>query len=86
MRASSLELGPLGQGGLRSERDLGIGEDGSMMEGSSKQKLTLRKLNVEDMVLDLCVFRTEGSPEKARGGRDSGMDSETCECIRKSSW
>jgi len=46
--ASGLELGPSGQRGPLSGRDLGIVKDGSEMEGSSIQRLTSGKLYVAE--------------------------------------
>ena len=83
--ALSLELGPLGRGGLRSGRDLGCRRrlwDGRIF----RTEADFRKVGWADMDLDLDVFRIEDSPEKVRSGGGSGMNSETCGCLRKSSW
>ena len=46
--ASSLELGPSDRGEPQSERDLEIVEDRSVMEGSSRWRMTLRKLDAAE--------------------------------------
>ena len=62
LRASGLKLGPLGQGGPQSGRDLGIVEGGSRMEEFSGRKLTLGNLGAYK-VPDLGVFGTMVAPE-----------------------
>ena len=86
LRASGLKLGPSGRGGPQSGRDHEIVKDDSGMEESSGRKLNSRKLNVTDMVPHLSVFITGDSPEKARRGRASVMDSGTGGCLGKSTW
>ena len=65
LRASDLELGSLDRGGPQSERDLGIVEDNSGMEGSWGRKLDF-------MVPNFGVFGTEVAPGRLGEVEDLG--------------
>ena len=75
IEASGLELGPLGRGGPRSERDHGIVEDGSGMEGSSGRRITSGKLDV-----------AEADFEKVGCGGSFGLDSGSCGVLEEGVW
>jgi len=77
LRASDLELGSLGWGGPQSGRNLGIVEDSFGMEGSWGRKLDFEKVGCGRYGSQFWCLRNGGSPEKARRGGGSGMNSGT---------